>query len=93
MQVFRSTFLSLAPNATESLHTRSAVGFLGKAGGLGGAPLSEGDMHRLARDEVFFFLRENSRKSAREKSCIPLLNVHFQTLRPLVTLKVAASGR
>ena len=68
MQVFRSTFLSLAPNAPESLHTRSAVGFLGKAGGLGGAPLSEGDMHRLARDEVFFFFkRKIKEKCEREK--------------------------
>jgi hypothetical protein len=67
MQVFRSTFLSLAPNAAESLHTRSAVGFLGKAGGLGGAPLSEGDMHRLARDEVFFLKRKRKEKSEREK--------------------------
>ncbi len=68
MQVFRSTFLSLAPNAPESLHTRSAVGFLGKAGGLGGAPLSEGDMHRLARDEVFFFFKRNQGKVRERKA-------------------------
>ena len=50
---FRTTFHSLASGSSDEITSlRGFTGFMGKAPGLGGQPLSESDMHKLMNDEL-----------------------------------------